>query len=240
MKNIIVIPTYNEKKNIKILIIKILKIFNNIEIIIVDDSPDQEIKKILSEFNTVIYIRREKKLGRGSAVLKGMNYALEKNDFTHLIEMDADLSHNPEEIEKNLNFITENNVDLLISSRYLKESKIINWPLKRKVLSFFANLLAKFFLKVPVKDYTNGFRVYSKDAVKHVVKECGQVGDGFIILSEILVQLYYNNFKVSERPTIFVDRVMGNSNVTLKEILNSLFGLLKVFSIKSKLIKEKS
>lgn len=240
MKNIIVIPTYNEKKNIKILIIKILKIFNNIEIIIVDDSPDQEIKKILSEFNTVIYIRREKKLGRGSAVLKGMNYALEKNDFTHLIEMDADLSHNPEEIEKNLNFISENNIDLLISSRYLKESKIINWPLKRKVLSFFANLLAKFFLKVPVKDYTNGFRVYSKDAVKHVVKECGQVGDGFIILSEILVQLYYNNFKVSERPTIFVDRVMGNSNVTLKEILNSLFGLLKVFSIKSKLIKEKS
>ena len=240
MKNIIVIPTYNEKKNIKILIIKILKIFNNIEIIIVDDSPDQEIKKILSEFNTVIYIRREKKLGRGSAVLKGMNYALEKNDFTHLIEMDADLSHNPEEIEKNLNFISENNIELLISSRSLKESKIINWPLKRKVLSFFANLLAKFFLKVPVKDYTNGFRVYSKDAVKHVVKECGQVGDGFIILSEILVQLYYNNFKVSERPTIFVDRVMGNSNVTLKEILNSLLGLLKVFSIKSKLIKEKS
>ncbi len=240
MKNIIVIPTYNEKKNIKILIIKILKIFNNIEIIIVDDSPDQEIKKILSEFNTVFYIHREKKLGRGSAVLKGMNYALEKNDFTHLIEMDADLSHNPEEIKKNLNFISENDVDLLISSRYLKESKIINWPLKRKVLSFFANLLAKFFLKVPVKDYTNGFRVYSKNAVKHVVKECGQVGDGFIILSEILVQLYYNNFKVSERPTIFVDRVMGNSNVTLKEILNSLLGLLKVFSIKSKLIKEKS
>ena len=100
MKNIIVIPTYNEKKNIKILIIKILKIFNNIEIIIVDDSPDQEIKTILSEFNTVFYIHREKKLGRGSAVLKGMKYALEKNDFTHLIEMDADLSHNPEEIEK--------------------------------------------------------------------------------------------------------------------------------------------
>ena len=240
MKNIIVIPTYNEKKNIKILIIKILKIFNNIEIIIVDDSPDQEIKTILSEFNTVFYIHREKKSGRGSAVLKGMNYALEKNDFTHLIEMDADLSHNPEEIKKNLNFISENDVDLLISSRYLKESKIINWPLKRKVLSFFANQLAKFFLKVPVKDYTNGFRVYSKNAVKHVVKECGQVGDGFIILSEILVQLYYNNFKVSERPTIFVDRVMGNSNVTLKEILNSLLGLLKVFSIKSKLIKEKS
>ena len=240
MKNIIVIPTYNEKKNIKILIIKILKNFNNIEIIIVDDSPDQEIKKILSEFNTVFYIHREKKLGRGSAVLKGMNYALEKNDFTHLIEMDADLSHNPEEIEKNLNFITENNVDLLISSRYLKESKIINWPLKRKVLSFFANLLAKFFLKVPVKDYTNGFRIYSKNAVRHVVKECGQVGDGFIILSEIFVQLYYNNFKVSYMPTIFVDRVMGKSNVTLKEILNSLLGLSKVFSIKSKLTKEQS
>ncbi len=240
MKNIIVIPTYNEKKNIKILIIKILKIFNNIEIIIVDDSPQQEIKTILAEFNTITYIHREKKLGRGSAVLKGMNYALEKKDFTHLIEMDADLSHNPEEIEKNLNFILENNIDLLISSRYLKESKIINWPLKRKVLSFFANLLAKLFLKVPVKDYTNGFRIYSKSAVKHVVKKCGQVGDGFIILSEILVQLYYNKFKVSERPTIFVDRVMGNSNVTFKEILNSLLGLLKVFSIKSKLIKEKS
>ena len=126
----------------------------------------------------------------------------------------------------------------MISSRYLKKSKIINWPLKK--ICIFLLIHWRNFFKSSGKDYTNGFRVYSKNAVKHVVKECGQVGDGFIILSEILVQLYYNNFKVSERPTIFVDRVMGNSNVTLKEILNSLLGLLKVFSIKSKLLKEKS
>ena len=93
------------------------------------------------------YIHRVGKKGRGSAVLTGMNHALQNYDFTYLIEMDADLSHNPNELPDNLAFCLKNKLDLLVSSRYLKKSKIINWPLKRKILSYLANFLAKNILK---------------------------------------------------------------------------------------------
>ena len=234
---VIIIPTYNEKKNIKILLNKIFNILKNIRVLIIDDTPNQELKSEIVEFKNVTYIHREGKKGRGSAVLTGMNHALQNYDFTYLIEMDADLSHNPNEVPDNLAFCLKNKIDLLVSSRYLKESKIINWPLKRKILSYLANFLAKNILKVPIQDYTNGFRIYSKKSSEHVVKNCGKVGDGFIILSEILVHLYYSGFNIQERSTVFVDRVRGNSNVNLIEIIRSLFGLLKIYFLKNNLKK---
>ena len=234
---VIIIPTYNEKKNIKILLNKIFNILQNIRVLIIDDTPNQELKSEIVEFKNVTYIHREGKKGRGSAVLTGMNHALQNYDFTYLIEMDADLSHNPNEVPDNLAFCLKNKIDLLVSSRYLKESKIINWPLKRKILSYLANFLAKNILKVPIQDYTNGFRIYSKKSSEYVVKNCGKVGDGFIILSEILVHLYYSGFNIQERSTVFVDRVRGNSNVNLIEIIRSLLGLLKIYFLKNNLKK---
>ena len=100
----IIIPTFNEKNNIGVLLEKIFKLSNNIKIIIVDDSPNQDIKEIISQYKNVHYIHRDKKGGRGSAVIAGMNYALENFSCRYLIEMDADLSHEPNEIIRNLNF----------------------------------------------------------------------------------------------------------------------------------------
>ena len=231
----IIIPTFNEKNNIGVLLEKIFKLSNNIKIIIVDDSPNQDIKEIIRQYKNVHYIHRDKKGGRGSAVIAGMNYALENFSCRYLIEMDADLSHEPNEIIRNLNFFLNEDMDLLISSRYLKKSKIINWPPQRKLLSFLANNLARGILKVPISDYTNGFRIYSNKAAKHVTANCGEVGDGFIILSEILVQLYYNNFKVKEVESTFVNRTRGESSVTFKEIFKSLTGLYKIYKLKNKL-----
>ena len=111
--------------------------------------------------------------------------------------MDADLSHDANEIPNNLKIFNEKKLDLLISSRYLSQSKIIDWNIKRKIFSKLSNLLA-FVLDVPVTDYTNGFRIYSSKSAEQVVKNCGNIGDGFIILSEILVELYFNNFKVEK------------------------------------------
>jgi len=235
MELIIIIPTFNEKNNIGVLVEKIFKLSDNIKIVIVDDSPDQGIKEIISKYKNIYYIHRGKKSGRGSAVIRGMNFALENFSSRYLIEMDADLSHDPNEIINNVNFFLNENIDLLISSRYLKKSKIINWPPERKLLSFFANNLAKYILKVPINDYTNGFRIYSNKAAKHVIANCGKVGDGFIILSEILVQLYYNNFKIKEIESTFVNRVRGDSSVTFKEIFKSLTGLFKIYQLKNKL-----
>ena len=231
----VVIPTYKETDNIKILIDKLNENIKDINIIIVDDSPDDGMKEILKKYNNLKYIYRGKKLGRGSAVLHGMKDVIKNNNFHMIIEMDADLSHDPSELEKNLILFKKNNCDLLISSRYKHQSKIINWSFQRKIFSFFANKLAKFLLKVPITDYTNGYRIYSKKAVYHITQKCGNIGDGFIILSEILVELYYNNFKVLETDTIFKNRVRGESSVNLKEIINSLFGLIKIFKLKKKL-----
>ena len=235
----IVIPAYNEKDNILKLVTEISKRLNESEIVIVDDSKEDKISELVRDFKNIKYVFRGKKLGRGSAVLEGLDYLINNSQAEIFIEMDADYSHDPLELKKNLVLHKENNYDLLISSRYLKKSKIINWPISRRIFSFLANKLARFLLGVPISDYTNGYRFYSKNAVKHITHNCGKIGDGFIILSEILVELYFNGFKVGETESKFVNRVRGESSVNFTEILNSFIGLLKIFQLKNK-IKQKS
>ena len=235
----IIIPTFKEKENIENLINLIKSEIEISKIIIVDDSPNEEIKNEIRIFDDVEYIYRGKKLGRGSAVIEGLNFSQKNFNSEIFVEMDADLSHDPKELKENLKLFKKNNCDLLISSRYLKESKIINWPFSRKIFSYLANRLARFLLGIPISDYTNGYRIYSKNAVNHISNNCGNIGDGFIILSEILVQLYYNGFKVGETKSKFVNRTRGESSLNLKEILNAFFGLLKIFKLKSK-FKQKS
>ena len=164
----------------------------------------------------------------------GMKYILETKFTDLIIEMDADMSHDPGELEKKIDYFLKNNLDLLISNRYLKNSRIEGWPISRTILSYLSNKLAKFLLSVPVSDYTNGYRFYSKKAVEYITKKCGKIGDGFIMLSEILLELYYNNFKIGETETIFRNRSKGSSKVNLILLLNSLIGLLKLFIIKVK------
>ncbi len=231
----IIIPTFKEKENIKNLINLIKSEIEISKIIIVDDSPSEEIKNEISNLSDLKYIYRGKKLGRGSAVIEGLNFSQKNFNSEIFIEMDADLSHDPKELKENVKLFKKNNCDLLISSRYLKESKIINWSIQRKIFSFLANLLAKFVLKIPVTDYTNGYRIYSKKAVQHIRKNCGNIGDGFIILSEILVELYYNNFKINETSSKFVNRTRGESSVNLNEIIKSLIGLIKIYKLKNKI-----
>ena len=234
----IIIPVFKESDNIEKLIFSILKILKDPLIVIVDDSPDEGIKEKIKKFNNIRYIYRGKKLGRGSAVIEGMRNLINEKEISKIIEMDADLSHDPSEIENNLKIFEKENLDLLISSRYLKDSKIINWSLSRKIFSFLANKLAKFVLKIPITDYTNGFRIYSKNSVKHIVENCGKIGGGFIILSEILVELYFNNFKVKEVFSVFKNRIRGESSVTLSLILHSFFALFKIYKKKLKIINK--
>jgi len=234
----IVIPCYKESENIISLINQINQNLKEPTVYIVDDSPDNQIGELIKKFNNVKYFYRGKKLGRGSAVLFGLKKILEENKSKIIIEMDADLSHDPFELSQNLISFKNQNCDLLISSRYLIKSKIINWSLQRLIFSYIANKLAKLLLKVPITDYTNGYRIYSKNAIQHVTKNCGKIGDGFIILSEILVQLYYNQFTVLETSTIFRNRVRGESSVNLREVISSLLGLVKIYKIKKKLSKK--
>jgi len=237
MKKIaIIIPTYNEAENIIRLIKKIKNCLSNVNIYVIDDSPIPEIGKLInSNYKNVKYYFRKNKLGRGSAVLFGMKKALEDGKFNLFIEMDADFSHNPNELKKKISCFKRNNLDMLIASRYLDDSKILNWSLPRKVLSKLSNTLARVFLKINIKDFTNGFRFYSIRSAKKIVKNCGNIGSGFIILSEIIVVINNNNFKIQEVPTIFVNRTRGKSSVNIKLVIQSFLGLIKLTLIKKKL-----
>jgi len=238
MKVSVIIPAYNEKKNVISLARDVINKIENVEVIIVDDSKEDNISTYLEKMNKVKYIFRGKKLGRGSAIIEGIKYLIKNTDTEIFVEMDADYSHDPNELKNNLKLFKESNYDLLISSRYLSDSKIVNWPLTRRVFSFLANSLAKFLLRVPVSDYTNGFRIYSNNAANHIAFNCGKIGEGFIILSEILVELYYKNFKVGETSSKFVNRVRGESSVNLKEIFNSFLGLIRIYNLKNKIKKD--
>ena len=224
-----ILPAFNEYENIFELLRQIESIFNNKFIIIIDDSTNENIKNKISSKKDIQYVKRQSRLGRGSAVLYGLKTLLQNKEINLFVEMDTDLSSHPNELPDNIKYFLDNRLDLLVSSRYLKGSEIINWPLRRRLFSFLANKLAKFLLKVPVSDYTMGFRIYSRKAANHVVKNCGKIGSGFILLSEILVELYINNFKIWDIKTKMVNRVKGKSSVNLKLMLESLFGLIKLY-----------
>ena len=230
-KNIgIVIPAFNEENNIVKLIKKIKIKYKDSSIIIVDDSANKNTLKLIrkSKLN-VHYVNRGKKLGRGSAVIFGLNKLIKIKKIKLFVEMDADFSHNPSELPRNIKFFHKNNLDLLIGSRYLKKSKIINWGVKRRIFSLLANYLARNVLKIKIYDFTNGYRIYAKEATKKIVKNWGKIGNGFIVLSEILVEVFTNNLEIDEIESVFVDRKRGESSVNLKLILNSFLGLLKLY-----------
>ena len=229
----IVIPAFNEHKNI----VKIIKeIKKNIKcfIVVVDDSNNLKTKNIFrkKKYINVLYFHRGKKLGRGSAVIFGLKKLLKIKKINCFIEMDADMSHKPSELKRNISYFYNNSLDMLIGSRYLENSKIINWPFSRKILSKLSNMLARYFLGVPVNDYTNGYRFYSKRATKTIVMKCNNIGGGFIILSEIILVLFKKKFKISEIETVFKNRIRGESSVNLILIIESLIGLIKLYLMK--------
>ncbi len=227
----IIIPTFNEEENIYLLTSSILKLLPKCTIYVIDDTKK---KKYSLKFNhkRIKYFLRKNKSGRGSAVLFGFKKALYAKKFNMFAEMDADFSHNPKELKKNLFYFKKKKIDLLIASRYLKKSKITNWNVFRKILSFLSNKLASFLLQINVSDYTNGFRIYSPRAVKLITKKCGNIGDGFIVLSEILLAIQSSGYKILEVPSTFVNRKRGESSVNFSLVFKSLIGLFKLFLIK--------
>ena len=229
----IIIPAYNERENLKKLVDQINSNLNDIQILIIDDSKVNDSEQTIIDKKNVHFIYRGKKLGRGSAVLFGLKECLKK-DYNIFIEMDADFSHDPNELQDKIDFFVNNNLDVLIASRYLKNSKIVNWSLSRRIFSKLSNFLAKKLLRIPVSDYTNGYRFYSREAAQLITRECGKIGDGFIVLSEILLVTSLNKLKIGEISSIFINRIRGESSVNVKLIFLSLFGLLKLFILKIK------
>ena len=228
LSKIIILPAYNEDSNLDEMLDILKKYFPDFFVLIIDDSPNNLTKNkfIKNEYKNSKLIQRKQKLGRGSAVRHGFEYAL-KNDFDLVVEMDVDLQHDPRELKQLLSHFERNNSDLVIGSRYLEESKIIEWGMRRIIFSKFANLFAKLLFRYPVKDYTNGYRVYSNKLIKKIL-EFKQINYDFLYLTEILIITFKNNFNCSEVPITFVNRTRGQSSVNIIGILKSLFGIIKL------------
>lgn len=229
----IALPSYNERENISNLIKSIQKLNLQTIICVVDDnSPDKTSEKIETEFkkdlNKKLYlIKRDKKDGRGGAVLEGFRFSKNIKKFDIYIEMDCDFSHSIEDLQTGIKLFSENNFDCLLGSRY-PDGVIINWPLSRRIFSFFSNVLIRFLISSKIKDYTNGFRFYNEDAIDIMLNH-KPINKGYILLSEILTLFLKKRLSISEFPIRFVNRERGVSNTSLKEIFSSLIGIFKIY-----------
>lgn len=229
-KLVIVLPTYNESKNLQKLLVTISSSVPHAAVIIVDDSNDQENKKIqqiAKRFKNVSVLTRQKKLGRGSAVLFGLTKALAKNRYDYFIEMDTDLSHDPKEIAILYKKYLETKAELVIGSRYLAGSKTVNWPMRRIVMSKIINSFLRLLYGIRLRDFTDGFRLYTRKAIKAIVEK-GLQETNFVALSESILLLSKRNYRIAEAPITFTDRQKGKSTVGIKELVACLVSAFRV------------
>jgi len=228
-KTAIIIPTYNEKDNIKKLIQAIFGISHGIKIIVVDDnSPDKTgeiVDALKKKYKNLQIIHRTKKNGRGGACIEGFRCALAEG-AEYIFEMDADFSHDPIDIPRLLAKVKDG-YDMVIGSRYVKGSKILNWGLKRTIFSKFANIYARVILGIPIHDYTNGYRCYTKKAMSTIDFDKIEAA-GYIVLSEMSYQLYQKHLKIGEIPITFVNRKRGISNLSKNEIISAFTNVLRL------------
>ncbi len=231
MKNLVIIPTYNEKENIEKMIRKVMSLKDGFHLLIVDDgSPDgtgQIVKNLQTEFNDRLHIEeREGKLGLGTAYIHGFNWGL-KRGYEHLFEMDADFSHNPDDLTRLLNACINEGADVAIGSRYTKGGKVANWDKKRLLLSYFASWYVRMILWISIKDTTAGFKCYNKKVLEtinfDVIKFKGYAFQ--ICMKYAAVKL---GFKVKEVPITFIDREFGTSKMSTGIFKEAILGVWKM------------
>ena len=223
MNTLVISPTYNEKKNIGELIDKIFKLNYSLHLLIIDDnSPDgtADIVKKAMEYNKNIHlIERESKLGLGTAYCKGFEYALQ-NGYERIVQMDADLSHNPDDVLRLLK--SAETYDLVIGSRYNDGVNVNNWPMSRLLLSYFANWYARFITQVPIMDLTGGFKCFRKDVLEAI--DLNNIrSEGYSFQIEMNYLAYNKGFKLIEIPIVFTDRTVGESKMNKHIIYEAVF-----------------
>lgn len=228
MKSIVVIPTYNESDNIRNIITAVLNVQNDINILIVDDnSPDGTsaiVQEMMQTDNRIHLITRAGKMGLGTAYCEGFQYCLDLG-FEAIMEMDADFSHNPEDIPRFLEEIKHN--DVVIGSRYISGMNVVNWPLHRLILSYGANIYSRIISGLPLKDATGGFKCFRAEALRKIdLKAIHSNGYGFQI--EMNYRLWKLGAKIKEISIIFIDRRSGVSKMNKKIIWEAIFLVWKL------------
>jgi len=225
---LIIIPTYNEVENIRKIIPVVLKQDNRIEILVVDDnSPDgtgEVVESMKHKEQRIHLIKRAGKQGLGTAYVAGFRWALEQG-YDLIMEMDADFSHNPDELP---NFFKQiQDADLVIGSRYIKGLNVVNWHFTRLMLSYSANIYTRLVTRLPVKDATSGFKCFRREVLASMDLDSVH-SDGYAFQIEMAYKTWKKGFRLKEIPIIFVDRTEGISKMSSGIISEAAFVVWKL------------
>ena len=229
LKLVVVIPTYNEIENIERIIQSVFALNTPFHVLIVDDnSPDgtsDAVKKLQVLFPEKLFLEtRLKKSGLGTAYVHGFKWALE-NEYDYIFEMDADFSHNPKDLERLLMACETENASLAIGSRYSTGVNVVNWPLNRVLMSYFASVYVKIITGMKIHDATAGFICYKSQVLKEIdLNKIKFIGYAFQI--EMKYRAYCKKFKLIEVPIIFTDRTLGESKMSGSIIREAVFGVI--------------
>ena len=229
--SLIIIPTYNEKENIEKIILKVFSLEKLFHILIIDDgSPDGTaniVKKLQQQYPDQLHIEeRTGKLGLGTAYIHGFKWALNR-DYQFIFEMDADFSHNPDDLIRLYEASTIDGGDVSIGSRYVKGVNIVNWPMARLLMSFFASKYVKLITGMPIHDSTAGFKCYNRKVLETIkLKKIQFVGYAFQI--EMKFKAWKYGFNLVEVPVIFTDRAEGDSKMSSGIFMEAVLGVLEM------------
>ena len=222
MNTLIISPTYNEKKNIASLIESIFSINQDYHILIIDDnSPDGTanfVKELQLKYKNLFLEERPGKAGLGTAYKYGFNWALNR-DYDNIVQMDADLSHDPKEIIEMVRLL--NNYDLVIGSRYIDGVSVVHWPIKRLLLSYGANIYARLVTGLRIKDSTGGYKAWKREVLNSIDINAVK-SQGYSFQIEMNWRAWQKKFSIIEHPIIFADRTIGQSKMSKKIMFEAI------------------
>jgi dolichol-phosphate mannosyltransferase len=229
--SLVIIPTYNEKENIEKIIrfvFSLPKVFH--VLIIEDNSPDGTadiVKKLMKEFPDKLFIEERKgKLGLGTAYIHGFKWALARS-YGYIFEMDADFSHNPADLIKMYDACTSQNADLVVGSRYIRGVNVVNWPMGRVLMSYYASAYVRFVTRIKVRDTTAGFVCYTRKVLEAInLDRIRFIGYAFQI--EMKYTAWKLGFKIYEEPIIFTDRTEGTSKMSSGIFKEAILGVISL------------
>ncbi len=227
--SLVIIPTYNEKENVEKMIRKVFSLGKEFHLLIIDDgSPDGTagiVKNLMKEFSTKLFIEERKgKLGLGTAYIHGFKWAI-KNKYDYIFEMDCDFSHNPDDLIRLYEACVNDGADLSVGSRYIKGANVVNWPLGRVIMSYYASVYVRIVTGMTVKDTTAGFVCYKRNVLETIpLDEIRFIGYAFQI--EMKFTAIKCKFKLIEVPIVFTDRTEGTSKMSKGIFKEAILGVL--------------
>lgn len=229
--NVVIIPTYNEKENAEAVIRKVMALSPAFDVLIVDDgSPDGTadiVKSLQVEFTGRLHLlERKEKNGLGTAYIAGFRWCLEKN-YAYIFEMDADFSHNPEDLPRLLDACTRDGAGLAVGSRYITGVNVVNWPISRVIMSYYASVYVRFITGMTIRDATAGFVCYTRSTLESIDLDKIKF-KGYAFQIEMKFKVWKKGIRIVEVPIIFTDRTRGTSKMSKKIFREAFFGVIEL------------